>query len=113
MCDLPSWIEEPDGSILFLEDKDIDLFYSTSAPDDEFLRRVQLCAEQAQVRLHVAIAGKDPRLTTESICALIPDWKDASVWFCGPAGFGQALRLGFAEKGMPADHFHQELFDMR
>jgi predicted ferric reductase len=93
--------------------KDIDLFYSTSAPDAQFLRRVQQCADLAGIGLHVALAGKDPRLTSDSICALIPDWKDASVWFCGPAGFGQALRQGFVEKGLPADHFHQELFNMR
>ena len=91
----------------------IDLFYSTSAPDQEFLQKVQQCADLAGIHLHIAVAGKNPRLTTDRICALVSDWKNASVWFCGPAGFGQALRRGFAEKGLPADHFHQELFDMR
>jgi predicted ferric reductase len=95
------------------KDKNIDLFYSTSAPDAAFLEHVQRYADVAQVRLHVAIAGKDPRLTTERICELVPQWKDASIWFCGPAGFGQALKAGFAEKGLPADNFHQELFDLR
>jgi predicted ferric reductase len=95
------------------KDKSIDLFYSTSAPDAAFLQRIQQYADVAQVRLHVAIAGKDPRVTTERICELVPHWKDASIWFCGPAGFGQALRTGFAEKGLPTDRFQQELFDMR
>ena len=93
--------------------RDIDLFYSTSAPDEPFLRKVRLLAEQAQIRLHITLAGKDPRLTCDGICALVSGWKDASVWFCGPAGFGKAVRQGFAEQGLPADHFHQELFDMR
>jgi predicted ferric reductase len=95
------------------KDKNIDLFYSTSAPDAAFLQHIQQWADVAQVRLHVAIAGQDPRVTTERICELVPDWKEASIWFCGPAGFGQALRTGFAEKGLPADRFQQELFDMR
>lgn len=91
----------------------INLFHSTSAPDEPFLRKVRLLAEQAQIRLHITLAGKNPRLTCDGICALVSGWKDASVWFCGPAGFGHALRLGFAEKGLPANHFQQELFDMR
>jgi predicted ferric reductase len=95
------------------KDKSIDLFYSTNAPDAAFLEHIQHYADVAQVRLHVVIDGKDPRLTTERICELVPQWKDASIWFCGPAGFGQALRAGFAEKGLPVENFQQELFDMR
>ena len=39
--------------------------------------------------------------------------KNASVWFCGPAGFGQALRADLTAQGLPDDAFHQELFQMR
>jgi len=38
---------------------------------------------------------------------------DASVWFCGPAGFGAALRRAFVSAGLHRDNFHQELFEMR
>ena len=44
----------------------------------------------------------------------VPDWRDASVWFCGPAAFGAAVRHDLASHGLPVDRrFHQELFAMR
>jgi predicted ferric reductase len=44
----------------------------------------------------------------------VPDWQQASIWFCGPAGFGAALRKDFANSDLSvATHFHQELFAMR
>lgn len=98
--------EQPDG-------KAIDLFYSTSAPDAEFIRRLRQRADQAGVTLHVVIAAEHGRLTPQRMRELVPDWPQASVWFCGPAGFGQALREDWvAQGGSPAD-FHQELFEMR
>jgi predicted ferric reductase len=96
----------PDG-------KSIDLFYSTSAPDEGFISRLTLRAEQAHVRLHVIVASRDGRLTAERICRQVPDWQSASLWFCGPAGFGQSLRQDFVARGLSPDEFHQELFDMR
>ena len=98
--------KQPDG-------KSDDLFYSTSAPDEEFIRRLRQGAEQAQVRLHVMVTANDGRLTAERICQLVPDWKAASVWFCGPAGFGQALHQDFIARGLSRADFHQELFAMR
>ena len=91
----------------------IDLFYSTSAPDEQFIARLRELAERAQVRLHLLVSGKDPRLTAERLCQLAPQWQAANVWFCGPAGFAQALRDGLVARGLPAEDFHQELFDMR
>jgi predicted ferric reductase len=98
--------DAPDG-------RSIDLFYSTSVPDEEFISRVKLRAEQAQVDLHIVVAARDGRLTVEQICQQVPDWRSASVWFCGPADFGQALRREFIASGLSPADFHQELFDMR
>lgn len=95
------------------DDRSVDLFYSTSAPDKEFISRVKFRAEQARVGLHIVVATRDGRLTVEQICQQVPDWRSASVWFCGPAGFGQALRQEFVAKGLSFEDFHQELFDMR
>ena len=98
--------EQPDG-------KAIDLFYSTSAPDAEFIRRLRQRAEQAGVTLHVVIAAEQGRLTPQRIRELAPGWAEASVWFCGPAGFGQSLREDWVAQGRSPDDFHQELFEMR
>ena len=47
------------------------------------------------------------------IAAAVPQWRKADVWFCGPAAFGQALRRDLLALGLPAEQFHQELFQMR
>jgi len=61
----------------------------------------------------VLVAGTDGRLTVDRLCETVPGWQSADIWFCGPAGFGQALRDGLAARGMSPDDFHQELFEMR
>ena len=43
----------------------------------------------------------------ERIRAVIPEWQSASIWFCGPPRFGQALREDFLAsqgKSVPACH---------
>lgn len=84
----------------------IDLFHTTA--------ELTADAKAAGVRLHLLHDPRDGRLTGERIRETVPDWKQASIWFCGPAGFGAALRKDFANSGLPvARHFHQELFAMR
>jgi predicted ferric reductase len=97
---------EPDG-------RAVDLFYSTAAPDEGFIGRLQRDAEAAGVRLHVLVTARDGRLDVARICTAVPEWASADIWFCGPGGFGQALREGFTAKGLSPGDFHQELFDMR
>lgn len=103
---LQALCEQPDS-------KAIDLFYSTSSPDAGFIQRLRQRAEQAGVTLHVVIASEHGRLTAQRMRELVPGWAEASVWFCGPAGFGQALRQDWVAQGCSADEFHQELFEMR
>ncbi len=91
----------------------VDLFYSTAEPDERFIERLRHDAEASGVNLHVLVSSRDGRLDVARVCREVPAWAEADVWFCGPAGFGQALREGFAAKGLATDDFHQELFDMR
>jgi predicted ferric reductase len=44
---------------------------------------------------------------------MAPSWKNADVWFCGPASFGQSLRDDLIARGLSPQDFHQELFNMR
>jgi ferredoxin-NADP reductase len=59
------------------------------------------------------VDGQDGFLTGNRLRSAVPDWTSASVWFCGPAAFGDAIRRDLATKGMPRGAFHQELFNMR
>lgn len=106
MARLQALIVQPDG-------RKIDPWCNTAEPTSEFIERLSQLAVQAGVRLHVLVTERDGRLTTERLRAAIPDWRDASIWFCGPTGLGRALREGLAERGLNKNNFHRELFDMR
>lgn len=94
--------------------QDIDLFHATSDYSEEAIGKLTADAEAAGVRLNVLYDKRDGRLTGDRLRAAVPDWRDASVWFCGPVGFGAALRDDLARHGLPVDErFHQELFAMR
>lgn len=96
------------------ENQQIDFFHSTAEVDEQALARLAEDVSQTEVQLHLLIDSRDGYLTAERIREAVPDWREASIWFCGPAGFGEALRKDFAAQGFPVhQHFHQELFDMR
>ena len=94
-------------------DKAIDLFHPTAVYEQAAIDKLTTDARAAGVRLHLLVSGKDGRLDGERIRATVPDWASASLWFCGPPAFGQSLRADFVAHGLPAAHFHQELFEMR
>ncbi|CAH1659982.1 ferredoxin reductase family protein [Chelatococcus asaccharovorans] len=101
---------EPDR----LADQTIHLFHCTIDVDEKALEKLASDAKAANVRLHIVIDSRHGRLTGERIREVVPEWRDASIWFCGPTGFGHALRRDFAALGFPLNaRFHQELFEMR
>jgi len=93
--------------------KTIDLFHPTAVYEQGAIDKLTADARAAGVRLHLLVGGKGGRLDGERIRAAVPDWASASLWFCGPPAFGQSLRADFVARGLPAAHFHQELFQMR
>jgi predicted ferric reductase len=97
---------QPDG-------KTIDFFHTSATGDEAASARLRADAGAAGVRLHLMVDAVDGRLSAERICAAVPDWRSADVWFCGPAGFGQALRRDLLAKGLSSGDFHQELFNLR
>ena len=97
----------PDGKV-------VDLFHASSAldGDGDALQHLRRQAAEANVSLHIH-RTREVRLNAERICQVVPEWRAADVWFCGPPAFGQALRADFAARGLPQGDFHQELFQMR
>lgn len=95
------------------EDQLIDLFHSTTNLEPAALEKLTADAAGANVNLHVLINDRDGYLTGEKLREAVPDWRSAGIWFCGPAGFGAALRQDLTAHGLSANDFHQELFDMR
>ncbi len=95
------------------DERSIDLFHTTREVDETALQRLADDARAAGVRLHLLVDARDGLLTGERLRAAVPDWAQADVWFCGPAGFGRALRADLVDHGLAEDRFHQELFEMR
>jgi len=91
----------------------VDFVYSTAAPDEAFIARVRSLAEAAGVRFRLHDSTKEGLLTPEALKTWAPGWREADVWFCGPAKFGETLRKAMTSDGLPAGRFHQELFEMR
>lgn len=94
-------------------DQVIDLFAVGPVADPKAISKLTADAEAANVRLHVIIDGRDDRLTGAGLRDMATSWKTASVWFCGPARFGEALKADMVAHGLPQADFHQELFNMR
>lgn len=92
----------------------IGLFHCSADVDEEAFGKLAADAKAANVELHLLIDARHGLLTGQRIREAVPQWRKASIWFCGPAGFGDALRKDFAANGFPVDRrFHQELFAMR
>ena len=91
----------------------VDLFHATAEVSEIALGKMRADAAAAKVKLHIFVSGRDGKLDAETIRAAAPDWDAASVWFCGPPGFGAKLKRDFRAAGLHAEDFHQELFEMR
>lgn len=91
----------------------IDLFHPTAVAETAALDKLRADARAAGVRLHLLVDAVDGRLDGARIRAAVPDWRTASLWFCGPPAFGAALRRDFLAQGLAPQRFHQELFQMR
>lgn len=96
----------PDG-------KSVALFHSTRVYDAHAISLMEKDAKAAKVGLTVLTDKRDGLLSAQRIAEQVRDWRDADIWFCGPAQFGQALKKDFVAMGLAAGHFHQELFEMR
>lgn len=91
----------------------VDLFHPTAVVEQDAIEKLTRDARAAGVRLHVIASGRDGRLDGARIRTVLPDWANASIWFCGPSAFGDALRDDLVRHGLPPERFHQELFEMR
>lgn len=92
----------------------VDLFHTTADVDERAFEKLAADAKSANIELHLLIDARDGFLTGKRIRDAVPKWSEASIWFCGPTGFGAALRKDFAENGFAVtERFHQELFAMR
>jgi len=90
------------------------LFHTTTERDEAALARLAADAAAAGVELHVIHTAVEGRLSGDRIRALVPDWREAGFWFCGPERFADEIKADLARQGFDVEHgFHQELFAIR
>jgi len=94
-------------------DQVIDLFAVGPVADQKAIGKLTTDSEAANIRLHIIVDGRDERLTGAGLREKATGWKTASVWFCGPAKFGETLKTDMVTNGLSGTDFHQELFNMR
>lgn len=91
----------------------MDLFHTATSLAPEAREKLTADAKAAGVNLHILVDAHDGFLTGDRLRAAVPEWASASIWFCGPGGFGDMLRRDLVAQGLPRGAFHQELFNMR
>lgn len=91
----------------------IDFYQVAPAENPDLMKRIEQLAQKAGVRLHVWRDRKDGLLQGSQLRGNIADWQKASVWFCGPSRFGDALRRDLVRHGLSSDAFHSEMFEFR
>lgn len=94
-------------------DQQVVLVHTTAEENEQALALLRADAARAGVTLHILIDRKDGYLSGARLRHMVPDWQQASIWFCGPAGFGSAIHRDMVANGLAESDFHQELFDMR
>lgn len=104
-------------------DRDIVFVHSARTPADIVFRQ-ELIALQSrlpglQVMQVCESKGDAPdwqgpvgRLSLELLQRLVPDFSQREVFTCGPAGYMQATQELLLRGGHPAEHYHQESFDL-
>ncbi|MGH1404007.1 MAG: ferredoxin reductase family protein [Alphaproteobacteria bacterium] len=91
----------------------VDLFFLAREVDPELIERIQALSGKAGVTFHNFANGAGGRFECNRLRNLIPDWKESSVWFCGPVGLGNMLYKDMSGNGLQKTKFHREVFEMR
>ena len=91
----------------------VHFFYSTKSPSEAtFPKALADLCWHAGVELHQRVDTIDGLIESTEIGQHIGQAK--GVWFCGPEGWGRSLQAALQRQfGLPAGHFHRELFEFR
>lgn len=91
----------------------VTFYHTTRDIDEDALARLKKDAQDAGIDAKIVIDSRDGLLTAARIEEENPDWRDADIWFCGPAAFGDTLRAALEKAGMRSGAFRQEMFELR
>lgn len=91
----------------------IDFYLCVRDDETDVIDLIRSLCQQTGVKLRTVVSGRDKPLNGDQIRQAVSNWQTRHVWFCGPAGLGQAVSDDLKQHGLPGKQFHQELFEMR
>lgn len=89
------------------------LYYCTQASSPSFVEPLKMAARDAGVDFHLIDNQRQTLFTVDDIGSTPEELSKHSIWFCGPLGFGDALKRQLKAKRFQLSHFHYELFNFR
>lgn len=96
-----------------VEKREVVFFYTTADCTENAEIHMQQLAEAAGVRLHFMLDRRDGLLNGQRLREFVPNWKNASIWFCGPVGFARQIEKDLIINGLQPAAFYREFFEMR
>jgi predicted ferric reductase len=96
----------------FPNNTQIDVLFRASNEADLVLREeLDFLAEKMAARVHYLVGSRTLHPMTEAyIESLVPQFKDAEIYICGPEPLVSAVRKAAVDAGIPKDRFHDEAF---
>ena len=91
----------------------VDLFHSGNEPTGPLPGILAEFAARSGVTPHVVVPPRVGCPASEHIGAVVPNTEQAESRSCGPTAWGHSILNGLVPRGLPADCFHQEYFEMR
>lgn len=93
--------------------KEIDVIFRASKAEDLVLRHeLDELAKMRGARVHYLVGSrKEHPMNAKYISALIPAFRDADVYVCGPTPLVEAVNEAAKTVGIPKNRFHDEAFE--
>ena len=97
----------------FAVSKEIDVIFRASKAEDLVLRHeLDELAKMRGARVHYLVGSRDEHpMSAKYISALIPAFRDADVYVCGPTPLVEAVKEAAKTVGIPKNRFHDEAFE--
>ena len=93
--------------------KEIDVIFRASKAEDLVLRHeLDELAKMRGARVHYLVGSRNKHpMSAKYISALIPAFRDADVYVCGPTPLVEAVKEAAKTVGIPKNRFHDEAFE--
>ena len=93
--------------------KEIDVIFRASKAEDLVLRHeLDELAKMRGARVHYLVGSRNEHpMSAKYISALIPAFRDADVYVCGPTPLVEAVKEAAKTVGIPKNRFHDEAFE--